>query len=53
MLKCLRQDICDFHHVTESATISDKDEMDAFDPSVDIETSGSGLSAMATIGRFS
>jgi hypothetical protein len=53
MLKCLRQDICDFHHVTESATISDTDEMDAFDPSVDIETSGSGLSAMATIGRFS
>jgi hypothetical protein len=51
-LKRLRQDICDLHHVTESATISDTDEMDV-DPSVDIETSGSGLIAMATIGRFS
>jgi hypothetical protein len=51
-LKRLRQDICDLHHVTEIATISDSDEMDAFDPSVDIETSGSGLSAMAAIGKF-
>jgi hypothetical protein len=53
MLKRLRQDVSDLHHVTESATISDTDEMDAFDPSVDIETSGSDLSAVATIGRFS
>jgi hypothetical protein len=49
----LWHDICDLHHVTESATISDTDEMNAFDPSVDIEISVSGLSAMATIGRFS
>jgi hypothetical protein len=52
-LKHLRQDICHLHHVTESATISDTNEMDAFDPSVDIETSSSGLSAAATIGKFS
>jgi hypothetical protein len=51
-LKRLRQDICDLHHVTESATISDTDQMDTFDPSIDIETSRSGLSAMKTIGRF-
>jgi hypothetical protein len=52
-MKRLWKDVCDLHHVTESAIISDTDEMDAFDPSADIETSGSGLSAMATIGRFS
>jgi hypothetical protein len=51
--KRLRQDICDFHHVTESAIISDTDEIDTFHPSVDIETSVSDMSAMATIERFS
>jgi hypothetical protein len=52
-LKRLWQDICDMHHVTEIATNHDTDERNAFDPSVDVKTSGSGLSAMATIGRFS
>jgi hypothetical protein len=52
-LRRWRQDNCDLNQVTESATISDTDEMDVFDTSVDIERSGSGLSAMATIGRFS
>jgi hypothetical protein len=52
-VKTQRDDLCELHGVKVSSACEKDDSLDCNDPDVSIETSGSGVETVATLGRFS